>query len=79
MKLIKCPYSENMKCANMQCGDCEIYKVYNKALDDFKEYLLSHKKLVREFETNYVYESVKIEFISDTNAEELKVGDKNDQ
>lgn len=45
---------------------------YNRALEDFKEYLLRHKHLVREFETGYKYEAVKIEFITDTNSLFLK-------
>lgn len=36
------------------------------AIKEFKEYLLKHKHLVREFETNHLYEAVKIEFIKNT-------------
>lgn len=51
------------------------------AIEDFKKYLLRHKHLVSEYETNYKYEAVKIEFITDTNdlflAEQMKEGAEN--
>lgn len=47
-------------------------KIREDAIEEFKKYLLSHKKLIREFETNHVYEAVKIEFITDTYMEQLK-------
>lgn len=48
------------------------HNAYNRAIDDFKEYLLKHKKTVREIETKYIYEAVKLEFISDANIDDLK-------
>lgn len=59
-----------------ECDDSfleyRLKECYNQALEDFKEYLLRHKHLVREFETGHIYEAVKIEFITDTNSLFLK-------
>ena len=36
-----------------------------RVVDEYMKYLLAHKKLTREIKSNDIYESVKIEFITD--------------
>lgn len=41
-----------------------------KVLDEVKQYLLKHKKTVKEFETKDIYDAVKVEWIIDLEAGE---------
>lgn len=66
-------------------GDCHKYRkaqedVFKQALaderakviDEVKQYLLKHKKTVKEFETKHIYDAVKVEWIIDLNEGELE-------
>lgn len=71
---MRCDVAECWDCgfADDDMG-CSIYRIPTVTKADIcrefakkvQEYLLRHKKLVREIETNHIYEAVKIEFISD--------------
>lgn len=59
------------KCAERQLEEYEA-KVRADAIEEFKKYLLKHKRLVRDLKTKYLYEATKIEFVLGETFERLK-------
>ena len=68
---------------NIECGDC-VRQITatdeeriraderEKVINEVKQYLLKHKKTVKEFETKHIYDAVKIEWIIDLKGDEQK-------